>query len=208
MQPMTAHCYCRTCFKFYCMFYFTCDRSLTEHVCTCKSITGPGAVSEIFSSTMALTLDLWTRKSIVYRWSRFDANPPGTFRDTVTYLWQHRAAGWDIRETHSDWNTYGGSEDFWFHLSEVLCWDQRHADVDVCCTGAFHSSFRLQLLRLTQQHQQQQHHRQGCQWTSCFSRLISDNRQCNLLPAVVMIKKLKKNKMLTCAASKQLAMQR
>jgi len=29
LQPMTAHwTSCRTCFKFYCMFYFTCDRYL------------------------------------------------------------------------------------------------------------------------------------------------------------------------------------
>ena len=37
LQPMTAYRpvldgtpYCRTCFKFYCMFYFTCDHSLTR----------------------------------------------------------------------------------------------------------------------------------------------------------------------------------
>jgi len=27
--------YCRTCFKFYCMFYFTCDRSFTVHELRC-----------------------------------------------------------------------------------------------------------------------------------------------------------------------------
>ena len=54
---------CRTCFKFYCMFYFTCDRSFSwcfwlqvwalKELATCRSkdVTGTAAVSRVTRAT-------------------------------------------------------------------------------------------------------------------------------------------------------------
>jgi len=41
---------CRTCFKFYCMFYFTCDRSLTRQL----SLVGVGGMYRDVDRPLAL----------------------------------------------------------------------------------------------------------------------------------------------------------
>jgi len=58
---------CRTCFKFYCMFYFTCDRSLTGssqevrklETSSAECIRPQCAVSSIFYFTVTFNFDIF-----------------------------------------------------------------------------------------------------------------------------------------------------
>jgi len=54
---------CRTCFKFYCMFYFTCDRSfrvsLSDVAADWHEPLRPKTVTRLLQITMGLVYSLW-----------------------------------------------------------------------------------------------------------------------------------------------------
>ena len=61
---------CRTCFMFYCMFYFTCDRSLNG-----TEVTQTTQMSKILLNSSLICLMLPLRQGI-----RFDPDLPQTLR--------------------------------------------------------------------------------------------------------------------------------